>query len=119
MGSCPAPLDRRTSLHHQHHADLLLGSPSLTSSAAGSDTRGCQRIETARLHRRPDQGLFCSTTTTTTTAVQTASPAAAVPAATTTEAIPATTSPSASAPSATATAATSENKGSIQSLCRQ
>merc|ERR1712004_654383 len=113
MGSCPAPLDRRTSLHHQHHADLLLGSPSLTSSAAGSDTRGCQRIETARLHRRPDQGLLCSATTTTTTAVQTASPAAAVPAATT---IPATTSPSASAPSATAT---SENKGSIQSLCRQ
>merc|ERR1712004_206121 len=105
MGSCPAPLDRRTSLHHQHHADLLLGSPSLTSSAAGSDTRGCQRIETARLHRRPDQGLLCSATTTTTTAVQTASPAAA--------------SPSASAPSATATAATSKNKGSIQSLCRQ
>merc|ERR1712004_501916 len=115
MGSCPAPLDRRTSLHHQHHADLLLGSPSLTSSAAGSDTRGCQRIETARLHRRPDQGLFCSATTTTTTAVQTASPAAAVPAAAT---IPAAATPSASAPSAAATAATSENKGPIQSLCR-
>merc|ERR1711899_513594 len=90
----------------------------------GSDTRGCQRPETARLHRRPDQGLLCSATTTT-TAVQTASPAAipaattAIPAATTTEAIPATTSPCASAPSATATAATSKNKGSIQSLCRQ
>merc|ERR1712004_518691 len=102
MGSCPAPLDRRTSLHHQHHADPVLDSPSPTSSAAGSDTRGCQRIETTRLHRRPDQRLLCSATTTTTTAVQTASPAAAVPAATTipaattTEAIPATTSPSAS-----------------------
>ena len=54
----------------------------LSPSAAGSDTRGCQRTETARLHRWPDQGLLCSATTTTTTAVQTASPAAAIPAAT-------------------------------------